>query len=89
MNAVIINAPLNKKTIFPAEILPWVHFESGTFAPLVLFVILWILARTYGYGLRWTVNQFVYYYLALGTFCWAFLGWSVPCKCFIVIWGRR
>lgn len=76
MNAVITNAPLIKKTVFPAEILPLVHFVSGTFAHLVLFFLLCILAGIYGYGPKWTVIQVIYYYLALGCFLLG-LSWLV------------
>jgi ABC-type polysaccharide/polyol phosphate export permease len=66
MNAVIANASLIKKTVFPAEVLPLVHFVSGSFTHFVLLFILCILAWSYGYGPKLTVIQIVYYYGALG-----------------------
>jgi len=73
MNSVTANASLIKKTIFPSEILPLVHFVSSSFTHAVLLVILCILAWSYGFGPRLTVLQLVYYYGAAGCF---FLGLS-------------
>jgi ABC-type polysaccharide/polyol phosphate export permease len=68
MNAVTANASLIKKTVFPAEILPLVHLVSSSFTHGVLLVILSVLAWFYGYGLKLTAIQIVYYYGALGCF---------------------
>jgi ABC-type polysaccharide/polyol phosphate export permease len=68
MNALTANAALIKKTIFPSEILPLVHFVSSSFTHAVLLIILCILAWSYGYGPRLAVIQVVYYYSAIGCF---------------------
>ncbi len=76
MNAVTANASLIKKTVFPAEVLPMVHFVSSSFTHGVLLVILCVLAWFYGYGPKLTVIQVVYYYCALGCFLLG-LSWLV------------
>lgn len=68
MNAVTANSSLIKKTVFPSEVLPLVHFVSSSFSHFVLLVILCILAWSYGYGLKFTIIQVVYFYGALGCF---------------------
>ncbi len=67
-NAVTANSSLIKKTVFPSEVLPLVHFVSSSFSHFVLLVILCILAWSYGYGLKFTVIQVIYFYGALGCF---------------------
>src|SRR5258706_2264679 len=76
MNAVTANASLIKKTTFPAEVLPLVHFVSSSFTHVVLVVILCVLAWFYGYGPKLTVVQVIYYYGALGCFLLG-LSWLV------------
>jgi len=68
INAVTANASLIKKTVFPAEILPLVHFVSSSFTHAVLLLILCGLAWFYGYGPKLTVIQVIYYYFGLGCF---------------------
>jgi len=75
-NAVTANSSLIKKTFFPSEVLPLVHFVSSSFSHLVLLFILFILAWSYGYGPRFTVIQLIYYYGALGCFLLG-LSWLV------------
>jgi ABC-type polysaccharide/polyol phosphate export permease len=76
MNAVTANASLIKKTVFPSEILPLVHFVSSTFTHFVLLFILCILAWSYGYGPKLTIIQVIYFYGALGCFLLG-LSWLV------------
>jgi lipopolysaccharide transport system permease protein/teichoic acid transport system permease protein len=76
MNAVTANASLIKRTVFPAEVLPLVHFVSSSFTHVVLLVILCMLAWYYGYGPKLTVVQVIYYYGALGCFLLG-LSWLV------------
>lgn len=68
IRAVASNAPLIKKTVFPAEILPIVHLVSGSFTHLVLITILCFLTWYYGFGPSFTVVQVIYYYGALSCF---------------------
>jgi ABC-type polysaccharide/polyol phosphate export permease len=68
INAVTANAQLAKKTVFPVEILPIVHFISGSFAHLIMLAVLSVLGLHYGYPPSFAVVQVIYYYGALGCF---------------------
>ena len=76
MNAVTANASLIRKTVFPSEILPLVHFVSGSFTHIVLLFILCVLAWSYGYAPKLAAIQVIYYYGALGCFSLG-LSWLV------------
>lgn len=66
MSAVTANASLIKKTVFPSEVLPLVHFVSSSFAHVVFLAIVCALCWYYGYGPKLTLVQVLYYYAALG-----------------------
>jgi ABC-type polysaccharide/polyol phosphate export permease len=76
MNAVIANAPLIRRTAFPAEVLPLVHLVSASLAHVILLFILCAVAWSYGYAPKFASVQVIYYYCALGCFSLG-LSWLV------------
>lgn len=59
--AVVGNAPLIKKTLFPSQILPIVKLLSGLITHVVFLIILLGLLLTQGISLSFTTLQFLYY----------------------------
>lgn len=67
-HAITANSALIKRTVFPSEVLPLVHIVASSFSHAALLVLTLMLGWIYGYGLKLTVFQIVYFYAALGCF---------------------
>ncbi|MEQ1844956.1 MAG: ABC transporter permease [Nitrospira sp.] len=65
IQSIVSNSHLVKKTIFPTEILPVVHFVGASFTHLVLLLCTTAAILAHGGNLYVTYVQIVYYYGAL------------------------
>lgn len=70
-NAVIGNAHLVKKVVFPTEVLPLVHLGAAAITHGVLVVILVIVAALFGYAPTLNLLALAYYF---GAMCFLLLG---------------
>lgn len=65
IQSIVGNSHLVKKTIFPTEILPVVHFAASSFTHLVLLACTTVVLLGHGMSLHVTFFQIIYYYGAL------------------------
>ena len=74
--AVTGNPHLVKKTVFPTELLPFVHLSASMVSHLIMLAILLVVMAFYGMPFSFYNFQFLYFLAGLSVFC-AGLGWIV------------
>lgn len=75
-HAVVGNAHLVKKTLFPSQILPVIKLLSGLITHTVFLVILVVLLISQGVPLRFHISQFLYYLFCLSMLALG-ISWAV------------
>jgi lipopolysaccharide transport system permease protein/teichoic acid transport system permease protein len=65
IHSIVGNSHLVKKTLFPTEILPVMHFTASSFTHMVLLVCTTAVILAHGVSLHLTYFQIIYYYGAL------------------------
>ncbi len=77
-NSVIEHKSLIKRTLFPSEILPFIHLVSSGINHLVMLAILGVMMVIQDVGFSFYAFQFVYYWMAM-TLLMLGLGWLFAC----------
>jgi len=70
------NVYLVKKTLFPTEVLPFVHLLASMISHLIMLTILAVLLLANGFGFSFYNLQFFYYLIGMSIFAVG-LGWMV------------
>lgn len=64
-SSVIVNQALIKRTVFPSEILPFVHVVASGVTHLIMLVLLWIMLWINHIPFSWYQLQFLYYWFLM------------------------
>ncbi len=64
-NCVVANSHLVKKTVFPTEVLPFVHILAALLPHLILLLILILVMLCYGWNFSLAILQLPYYFVGM------------------------